>query len=77
MLNLDLAYQYLVCFYQHLSLLDIVQVPHREVKGAFLSINTSAVLGILMPDTVVYSTQKKRNQGGFQLGDVFSVIPRI
>ena len=37
----------------HLSLLDIVQVRHKYVKGAFLSINTSAVLGILMPDTVV------------------------
>ena len=42
-----------MCFYRHLSLLDIVQVRHRDVKGAFLSINTSTVLGILMPDTVV------------------------
>ena len=37
----------------NLKLAYLVQVRHGEVKGAFLSINTSAVLGILMPDTVV------------------------
>ena len=40
-------------------MLDIIQVRHRHVKSAFWSINTSAVLGILMPDTVVRSMHSK------------------
>ena len=53
MLNYNLAYLVPSVLRRHLSLLDTVQVRHEDVKGVFLSINTSAVLGILMPPTVV------------------------